>query len=206
VLRVDGGMTASDWTMQFLADILGAPVDRPKVLETTALGAAWVAGSCWPGMDGFAASWNLDQQFTPAMDDTIRAEKLALAGAMRCPARSARANPGHAIHRQTHVEAHISRNILAPGFLLAWRLMRSILETRKTIFSMNRHHCGHTIWPACPIFFELTGTRNRTLAQIRAQTEQVFLRRNDHGTACIEQRRVLSPRIRPPSDASICVR
>jgi glycerol kinase len=37
-------MTASDWTMQFLADILGAPVDRPKVLETTALGAAWLAG------------------------------------------------------------------------------------------------------------------------------------------------------------------
>ena len=44
VLRVDGGMTASDWTMQFLADILGAQVDRPKVLETTALGAAWLAG------------------------------------------------------------------------------------------------------------------------------------------------------------------
>ena len=45
MLRVDGGMTASDWTMQFLSDILGAPVDRPKVLETTALGAAWLAGS-----------------------------------------------------------------------------------------------------------------------------------------------------------------
>ncbi len=44
VLRVDGGMSASDWSMQFLADILGAPVDRPKVQETTALGAAWLAG------------------------------------------------------------------------------------------------------------------------------------------------------------------
>ena len=44
VLRVDGGMTASDWTMQFLSDILGAPVDRPEILETTALGAAWLAG------------------------------------------------------------------------------------------------------------------------------------------------------------------
>jgi glycerol kinase len=57
VLRVDGGMTASDWTMQFLADILGAPVDRPKVLETTALGAAWVAGmqaGVYPGFDDFA--------------------------------------------------------------------------------------------------------------------------------------------------------
>ena len=44
VLRVDGGMAASDWTMQFLADILGAPVDRPVVGETTALGAAYLAG------------------------------------------------------------------------------------------------------------------------------------------------------------------
>ncbi len=51
VLRVDGGMVASDWTMQRLADILDAPVDRPTVLETTALGAAWLAGSragVWP--------------------------------------------------------------------------------------------------------------------------------------------------------------
>ena len=45
VLRVDGGMVASDWTMQRLADLLDAPVDRPTVLETTALGAAWLAGS-----------------------------------------------------------------------------------------------------------------------------------------------------------------
>ncbi len=44
VLRVDGGMTASDWTMQCLADTLGIPVDRPKMTETTALGAAWLAG------------------------------------------------------------------------------------------------------------------------------------------------------------------
>ncbi|MCB1460429.1 MAG: glycerol kinase GlpK, partial [Nitratireductor sp.] len=51
VLRVDGGMVASDWTLQFLADILDAPVDRPTILETTALGAAWLAGSragVWP--------------------------------------------------------------------------------------------------------------------------------------------------------------
>lgn len=45
VLRVDGGMVASDWTMQRLADLLDAPVDRPVILETTALGAAWLAGS-----------------------------------------------------------------------------------------------------------------------------------------------------------------
>src|SRR4029450_5208006 len=55
VLRVDGGMVASDWTMQFLADILGAPVDRPVVRETTALGAAYLAGlqgGVGPGAEG----------------------------------------------------------------------------------------------------------------------------------------------------------
>ncbi|MEM7422574.1 MAG: glycerol kinase GlpK [Pseudomonadota bacterium] len=71
VLRVDGGMTASDWTMQFLADILGAPVDRPKILETTALGAAWLAGmkaGIYPGADEFAKGWALDRRFEPDMD------------------------------------------------------------------------------------------------------------------------------------------
>ena len=71
VLRVDGGMTASDWTMQFLSDILGAPVDRPKVLETTALGAAWLAGSragIYPDQQGFADSWACDCRFEPQMD------------------------------------------------------------------------------------------------------------------------------------------
>ncbi|GIL01693.1 MAG: glycerol kinase [Alphaproteobacteria bacterium] len=75
VLRVDGGMVASDWTMQFLADILDAPVDRPTVLETTALGAAWLAGwqaGVWPDADGFAARWALDRRFEPAMEDDRR--------------------------------------------------------------------------------------------------------------------------------------
>ncbi|PWK59247.1 glycerol kinase GlpK [Roseicyclus mahoneyensis] len=69
-LRVDGGMAANDYAMQFLSDIIGAPVDRPAVLETTALGAAWLAGTragVWPDMDGFAATWAMEQQFTPAM-------------------------------------------------------------------------------------------------------------------------------------------
>ena len=71
VLRVDGGMSASDWAMQFLADILGAPVDRPTVLETTALGAAWLAGmraGIYPDQQGFAANWALERQFTPQME------------------------------------------------------------------------------------------------------------------------------------------
>jgi glycerol kinase len=80
VLRVDGGMVASDWTMQFLADILDAPVDRPEILETTALGAAWLAGmkaGVWPDMAGFAARWARDRRFEPQMDEATRAEKLA---------------------------------------------------------------------------------------------------------------------------------
>ncbi|MCT7375607.1 glycerol kinase GlpK [Chelativorans salis] len=79
VLRVDGGMVASDWTMQCLADILDAPVDRPTVLETTALGAAWLAGSracVWPGADEFAQSWALERQFTPRMGEEERARRL----------------------------------------------------------------------------------------------------------------------------------
>ena len=80
VLRVDGGMVASDWTMQRLADILDAPVDRPTILETTALGAAWLAGSrarVWPDAKEFAKGWALDRRFQPDMDTALRSRKLA---------------------------------------------------------------------------------------------------------------------------------
>ena len=79
ILRVDGGMTASDWTMQFLADILGAPVDRPKVLETTAIGAAYLAGlqaGLLPAPDVFAKTWKRQKRFSPKMDAATRAAKL----------------------------------------------------------------------------------------------------------------------------------
>ncbi|WP_146584624.1 glycerol kinase GlpK [Puniceibacterium confluentis] len=77
-LRVDGGMSASDYAMQFLSDIIGAPVDRPQVLETTAMGAAWLAGQragVYPDMDGFAKLWRLDRSFEPDMSDGDRATK-----------------------------------------------------------------------------------------------------------------------------------
>lgn len=80
VLRVDGGMVASNWTMQRLADYLEAPVDRPTILETTALGAAWLAGSragVWPDMQAFANSWKLERRFEPQMDEATRKRKLA---------------------------------------------------------------------------------------------------------------------------------
>ncbi len=80
ILRVDGGMAASNWTMQNLADILAAPVDRPAIHETTALGAAWLAGSyarIWPDQKEFAANWHCEMRFEPQMDDKLRETKYA---------------------------------------------------------------------------------------------------------------------------------
>jgi glycerol kinase len=79
VLRVDGGMAASDWTMQRLADLLDAPVDRPVIPETTALGAAYLAGlaaGVYPEPSKFADTWRLERRFTPAMDAATRERKL----------------------------------------------------------------------------------------------------------------------------------
>jgi glycerol kinase len=78
VLRVDGGMSASDTAMQFLADILNAPVDRPAIMETTAVGAAYLAGyACglYPDFDGFAATWQRNRRFEPGMDAVTRERK-----------------------------------------------------------------------------------------------------------------------------------
>jgi glycerol kinase len=77
-LRVDGGMSVSNWAMQFLSDIIAAPVDRPVIQETTALGVAWLAGmyaGLYPDQEAFAASWVRETQFTPTMDPTLRATK-----------------------------------------------------------------------------------------------------------------------------------
>ena len=66
--------------MQFLSDIIGAAVDRPQVLETTALGAAWLAGmraGVYPSQAEFAANWALDRRFEPTMDTTTRDARYA---------------------------------------------------------------------------------------------------------------------------------
>ncbi|MBL8566417.1 MAG: glycerol kinase GlpK [Hyphomicrobiaceae bacterium] len=76
VLRVDGGMVASDQVLQSLSDALAAPVERPTVLETTALGAAWLAGwraGVLPDMDGFSDLWRLDRRFEPLLGEPDRA-------------------------------------------------------------------------------------------------------------------------------------
>jgi glycerol kinase len=78
VLRVDGGMSASNAAMQFLADILNAPVDRPQIMETTALGAAYLAGlsaGICPDIDGFVAAWQRDRRFEPQMERSARERK-----------------------------------------------------------------------------------------------------------------------------------
>ena len=80
VIRVDGGMAASDWTMQFLADILDRPVDRPSVIETTALGAAYLAGlqaAVYPGPEDFAKTWSAAQRFEPKMPELERKRRYA---------------------------------------------------------------------------------------------------------------------------------
>jgi glycerol kinase len=94
VLRVDGGMTVSDMTMQFLADILASPVDRPTVMETTALGAAYLAGrsaGVCPDLDGFAAQWRLDRRFEPHLDSETRDRKYS---GWRQAVRRTLTNPG----------------------------------------------------------------------------------------------------------------
>ena len=80
VLRVDGGMTASNFAMQFLSDIIGAPVDRPTILETTAVGAAYMAGlkaGLFPKPEEFAKLWALEKRFTPKMSEDVRQGKYS---------------------------------------------------------------------------------------------------------------------------------
>ncbi|NWO56858.1 glycerol kinase GlpK [Chromohalobacter israelensis] len=74
-LRVDGGMVSNNWVMQFLADMLGVPVDRPTVLETTALGAAYLAGlqlGWYADLDEIAGLWRCERTFEPSMEEAER--------------------------------------------------------------------------------------------------------------------------------------
>ena len=78
-LRVDGGMVANDWVCQYLADILDCPVERPAVVETTALGAAFLAGlaiGLYPSQAFIAESWRADGRFTPQLDPSTRRRRL----------------------------------------------------------------------------------------------------------------------------------
>ena len=74
-LRVDGGATANNFLMQFQADILGVPVERPVVLETTAMGAAYLAGLAvgfWDSKDEISRNWNVDRDFEVHMSSEQR--------------------------------------------------------------------------------------------------------------------------------------
>jgi glycerol kinase len=73
--RVDGGMVANNWVLQFLADILGATVDRPEMVETTSLGAAYLAGlkaGIFESLDQLETLWQCDRRFEPAMSKERR--------------------------------------------------------------------------------------------------------------------------------------
>ncbi len=79
-LRVDGGMTANELLMQFQADVLGVPVIRPRVAETTALGAAFAAGLAvgfWSGQDELRERWSEARRWTPALDAGLRQAEYA---------------------------------------------------------------------------------------------------------------------------------
>ena len=88
VLRVDGGMAGSDWTMQRLADLLAATVDRPSSRKPPRSGAAYLAGlraGFFPEPDRFAEHWRLERRFKPQMDSPTRERKLAgWSAAVRC--------------------------------------------------------------------------------------------------------------------------
>ena len=78
-LRVDGGATGNDLLMQFQADLLGVPVVRPQVTETTALGAASLAGlsvGFWPSTDALASNWRADRRFEPGMPRERARERM----------------------------------------------------------------------------------------------------------------------------------
>ncbi|MEZ6045378.1 MAG: FGGY-family carbohydrate kinase [Planctomycetaceae bacterium] len=79
-LKVDGGACANDMLMQFQADLLNVPVQRPQILESTALGAAFLAGlatGVWKDLDTISNSWALDQEFKPSMPSARRDELYA---------------------------------------------------------------------------------------------------------------------------------
>ena len=79
-LRVDGGMVANDWLLQFLSDLLALPLIRPKVMETTALGAAYLAGSqagIFGSPEEFSAQWQQDKRFEPKLGQNTRAALLS---------------------------------------------------------------------------------------------------------------------------------
>jgi glycerol kinase len=77
-LKVDGGAVANNFLMQFQSDILGVPVDRPEVTETTALGAAYLAGLAvgfWNDKQEIAKKWNVDRTFNPGMEEELKEGK-----------------------------------------------------------------------------------------------------------------------------------
>jgi glycerol kinase len=80
MFRVDGGASANDLLMQFQADVLQTPIERPKMIETTALGAAFLAGlgtGIWSGTDELKKSWRMDKRFQPKMKPDVREAHLA---------------------------------------------------------------------------------------------------------------------------------
>ncbi|HET9752183.1 MAG TPA: FGGY-family carbohydrate kinase, partial [Myxococcales bacterium] len=80
MFRVDGGASANDLLMQFQADLLQTPIERPRMIETTALGAAFLAGlgtGMWAGLEELKSAWRAGKRFKPRMKAEAREEHLA---------------------------------------------------------------------------------------------------------------------------------
>ena len=79
-VRVDGGMVKNDWLTQYLANVLDIAIERPKQTETTALGAAYLAGlqcGVYDSLDDLTANWQQEREFHPAMDNELRERVIA---------------------------------------------------------------------------------------------------------------------------------
>ena len=78
-LKVDGGASANNFLMQTQADIINAPVNRPQCVETTAMGAAYLAGLAvgyWKTQEEVLENWVTDKTFVPSLDESVRTEKI----------------------------------------------------------------------------------------------------------------------------------
>ena len=121
-LRVDGGAAANDLLMQFQADILGVPVVRPKVLETTALGAAYLAGlhtGVWSSREEIAAQWQMGRRFEPGM---ARPEAAALLARWREAVSRSRnwSHDNSCLHAPHHQRWHFDAQVLWHCWLVTY--------------------------------------------------------------------------------------
>src|SRR5207248_2595505 len=149
-LRVDGGMAVSDWTMQFLADILPAQIERPASIETTAWGAAYAAGltrGLCPEPEAMIARWTPERRFTPAMPDGEREERHdGDRGASRPSGRLDRSGPANGLARRVLPRgARMTNQLPPPGAMFLDHVAHFVPEMDAAAAALER--CGFRLTP-----------------------------------------------------------